>query len=209
MAMQFGVFTIRADGLNRSKGRQFEASVLGMMHAMNNTKSGRALMNGFRAVRREVLVFPYDGSMGQCNAYATSDWGMYRNKVAFSPQGWSAHSACAAQGPAGNTPMEVLFHELVHALRFAAKTLQKRATAAQEEEIAILVTNIFSSEMNRPLRWRHSGFNKLPNSDPVAFYGNHFPLIKMFVKEHPTVSEELSDIWTKFNPVREFYDREL
>ena len=209
MARQFGVFTIRPDGLSGNKASQYEASMLGMLHALDSIRSGHALLQGFRAIKREVLVFPYSGRLGHCNAYATSDWGMYRNKVSFSPGTWSAHTSCAALGPAGNTALEVLVHELVHALRFAGKTLQRRATAAQEEEIAILVTNIFSSETNRPLRWRHSGFTKLPSNDPVAFYANNLPLIKMFCTEHPTVSLDLARIWTPFNPLREYYDREV
>ena len=209
MARQFDVFTIRPDGLSGKKAEQYEASMLGMLRALDSIRSGHALLQGFRAIKREVLVFPYSGRLGTCNAYATSDWGMYRNKVSFSPGTWSAHTTCAALGPAGNGVLEVLVHELVHALRFAGKTLQRRATAAQEEEIAILVANIFSSETNRPLRWRHSGFAKLPSNDPVAFYANNLPLIKMFCTEHPVVSLELARIWTPFNPLREYYDREV
>jgi hypothetical protein len=213
MAKQFSVFTIRPDGLDGKKGTQYEASVLGMFRALDSFKTGRALLDGFRSVRREVLVFPYSGKINgkahRCNAYATSDWGMYRNKVSYSPGTWSASSGCSHAGSAGASPMEVLFHELVHALRFASKTLQKRATSGQEEEIAIVVTNILSSETNRSLRWNHNGFDKLPSSDPVAFYGKNLALIKMFVKEHPKVSMDLSHIWTKFNPLREYYDREL
>ena len=209
MARQFGVFTIRPDGLSGTKASQYEASMLGMFHALDSLRTGHALLQGFRAIKREVLVFPYNGRLGACNAYATDDWGMYRNKVSFSPGTWSAHTSCAALGSAGNFALEVLVHELVHAMRFAGKTLQRRATAAQEEEIAILVTNIFSSETNRPLRWKHSGFAKLPSNDPVKFYGNNLPLIKMFCTEHPAVSLELARIWTKFNPLREYYDREV
>ena len=209
MAQQFGVFTIRPDGLSGKKAFQYEASTLGMFRALDSIRSGHALFQGFRALTREVLVFPYSGSLGQCNAYATSDWGMYRNKVSFSPDTWFAHTSCAAVGSAGNAAMEILFHELVHALRFSGKTMQRRATAEQEEEIAILVTNIFSSETNRPLRWRHAGFDKLPSKDPVAFYANNLPLIQMFCKEHPTVSLDFARIPAPFNPLREYYDREV
>lgn len=208
MARQFGVFTIRPDGLSGNDASRYEASMLGMFHGLESIRSGHALLQGFRAISREVLVFPYSGRLGQCNAYATSDWGMYRNKVSFSPGTWFAHTSCSA-GAAGNTAVEILFHELVHALRWAGKTLQRRATAAQEEEIAILVTNIFSSETNRPLRWRHLNFSKLPSNDPVAFYANNLPLIRMFCTEHPIVSLDLGRIWTPFNPLREYYDREV
>ena len=183
--------------------------MLGMFRALDALKSGHALLQGFRAINREVLVFPYDKRLGQCNAYAKADWGMYRNKVSFSPDHWFAHTSCALSGPAGNTALEVFVHELVHALRFAGKTLQRRATESQEEEIAILVTNIFSAETNRPLRWRHSGFSTLPSNDPVHFYANNLPLIRMFCTEHPAVSRDLAYVWTTFNPLREYYDREL
>ncbi len=213
MAQQYGVFTVRADGLSGKQAANYEASVLGMLRALDSFKTGHALLRGFSAARREVLVFPYHGSVGgtkdKCNAYATSDWGMYRNKVSFSPMTWSTSGGCSHAWSAGASAMEVLFHELVHALRFSTKTLQKRATSGQEEEIAILVTNIFSSESNRALRWNHQGFAKLPNGDPVDWYGKNLNLIKMFVKEHPKVSQDLSYVWTKFNPVREYYDREL
>ena len=213
MGVQFDVFTVRADGLSGGKAKQYEGSVLGMLRSLNQYKSGRALLDGFRAAKREVLVFPYNGVINgakhKCNAYATSDWGMYRNKVAFSPDTWKTGGGCAHAWSAGATAHEVLFHELVHALRFSTKTMEKRATSGQEEEIAILVTNIFSSEGNRTPRWRHQGFDKLPNPDPVAWYGKNLPLIKMFVKEHPKVSRDLSYVWTKFNPLREYYDREV
>ena len=212
MARQFNVFTIRADGLSGQKAFQYEASMLGMLRAIDSMKSGRALINGFRAARREVLVFPYNGKINgkaaKCNAYATADWGMYRNKVSFSPGTWSPHAGCNNAGSAGASALEVLYHELVHALRFSTKTIDKRTVGGEEEEIAIFVTNIFSSENNRAPRWRHQGFDKLPNNDPVAWYGNNLELIKLFVKEHPKVSRELSFIWTKFNPLKEYYDRE-
>lgn len=209
VARQFGVFTIRPDGLSDKKAFQYEASMLGMFRALDSIKSGHALLEGFRAITREVLVFPYDGNLGQCNAYATSDWGMYRNKVSFSPDTWFAHTSCASGGPAGNTAHEILVHELVHALRFSGKTMNRRATDDQEEEIAILVTNVFSSETNRPLRWRHADFAKLPSNDPVTFYANNLPVIRMFCTEHPTVSLDLARIETPFNPLREYYDREV
>ena len=47
----------------------------------------------------------------------------------------------------------------------------------------------------------------MPN--PEAWYGKNLALIKMFVKEHPKVSRDLSYVWTKFNPLREYYDREV
>src|SRR5262245_53138372 len=81
MAKQFGVFTIPPDGLSGKKPEQYEASMLGMFHALDSLRTSHALFQGFRAIKREVLIFPYNGSLGTCNAYATDDWGMYRNKV--------------------------------------------------------------------------------------------------------------------------------
>jgi hypothetical protein len=209
MAKQFGVFTIRADGLAGKKADQFEAQVLGMIRSLEAIEAGRALLNGFRAVGREVLVFPYNDSLGHCNAYATTDWGMYRNKVSFTPSGWFATSPCFTSGSAGNSSHEVLFHELVHAIRFAGGTLGRHTKGDQEEEIAILVTNIFSSETHRPLRWRHSDFSELKNVTSVGFYGKNRALIDMFCKEHPKLSLALARVsYAPFNPLREYYDQE-
>jgi hypothetical protein len=209
MAKQFGVFTIRADGLTGQKADLFEAQMLGMLRSLEAIETGRALLNGFRAVGREVLVFPYHGSLGHCNAYATTDWGMYRNKVSFTPSGWFATSPCFKNGSAGNSSHEVLFHELAHAIRFAAGTLGKRTRGDQEEEIAILITNVFSSETHRPLRQRHSDFSELKNATSVGFYSQNRTLIDLFCKEHPKLSLELARVsYAPFNPLREYYDRE-
>ena len=208
MARTFTPFTIRADGLNGRAATQFEASVLGMLHGMNAISTGRVLMDGFRAVGREVLIFPYDGSLGGCNAFATDDWGMFRNKVSFSPNGWFATSPCFTNGAAGNAALEVLMHELVHALRFAAKTLGKSVSGEQEEDLAILVTNLFSSETNRPLRRDHNGFNALPDSDPVKYYAANLRLINTFCQQHPVFTNALARLKMQFNPLREYYDRE-
>jgi len=208
MARQFTPFTVRADGLSGKKAFQFEASVLGTLHALDSIPTGRVLMDGFRKVGKEVLIFPYDGSQGKCNAYAYGDWGMFRNKVSYSPEGWFATSPCFKSGPAGAAAIEILFHELVHALRFAAKTMNKHVTDEQEEEIAILVTNLFASQTHRPLRWNHSGFAKLPNNDPVTFYGRNLKLIDIFCRQHPALTMGLARLDVEFNPLREYYDRE-
>ncbi|MCP5159186.1 MAG: hypothetical protein H6975_07150 [Gammaproteobacteria bacterium] len=209
MARQFGNLTIRADGLDGKKAFQFEAQLLGMLRGLEATETGRVLFSAFRAVGREVLLFPYNDSLGHCNAYATTDWGLYRNKVSFTPKTWFTTSACYKTGAAGNSAHEVLFHELVHAIRFAAKTMGKHMNDGQEEEIAILVTNIYSSETHRPLRQRHADFSELKNTTSVTFHAKHRALIDLFCKEHPALSLALARVsYSPFNPLREYYDRE-
>jgi hypothetical protein len=212
MAHQYRVFTVRAYGLSGGAATKYEAAVVGMLRSLEAYKSGRAILDGFKAAKREVLVFPYNGTINgtkhRCNAYATADWGMYRNKVSFSPNTWYASGGCSHAGSAGASPHEVLVHELVHALRFSAKKMDRGTIGDDEEDIAILVTNIYSSEGNRNLRFNHAGFNQLPNGNPVDWYGKNLKLLKLFVNQHPKVSLDLSYVRTKFNPLREYYDRE-
>ncbi|MCP5458373.1 MAG: hypothetical protein H6971_01930 [Gammaproteobacteria bacterium] len=209
MTAQFKQFTVRADGLSGNKAHQFEAQVMGMLHSLETTDTGRALLAEFQAVGREVLLFPYKGSMGDCNAFATTDWGLYRNKVSYTPKTWFTTQACYKNGAAGNSAHEVLFHELVHAVRFAGGKLGKKFTGAQEEEVAILVTNIYSSETHRPLRRRHSDFSELRNATSVSFYTQNWALVDRFCKEQPKFSRALADVsYSPFNPLREYYERD-
>lgn len=209
MARQYFSFTIRADGLEDKAAFQYEASVLGMLHSMECFKTTHALLQGFRAYNREVLVTPniLESGEEECNARAKSDWGLYRTKILFSPTTYFRDSDCFETG-AGNSPHEVLCHEMVHALRYVAGTNHKHTKKAQEERIAITVTNIFSSETHRKLRRKHDGHE--PLKDPVKLTSSgylqaYFKLIDLFCKEHPNVSSWLAGVETEFNPLREYY----
>jgi hypothetical protein len=97
---------------------------------------------------------------------------------------------------------------MVHALRYVAGTNRKHTNKAQEERIAITVTNIFSSEIHRPLRKKHDGHE--PLKDPVmltsaGYLRAYWKLIALFAQQHPNISSWLACVETPFNPLREYY----
>ncbi len=203
MAKQFERFTIRADGLSGKKAVEYESTIIGMLRSFEAFQMGHVLMNGFRFYQREVLVFPYDGKLGRCNARAQSDWGMFRTKVSFSPQDFNGMSACYGPGTAGTSPHEVFFHELVHGLRSAAKTL---GTFNQpgEEEVAIMVANVFASEMNHPLRRSMFSTAAIEMTSEDFLRGNT-PMVQAFYKQHPDFCRWIAEVTVPFNPVRTYY----
>ena len=209
MTRQFRPFTVRGDGLDDRAAQQYEFSVLGMLHSFDAIKTTRALMNGFRANGRDVLVVPYDFSRGECNAVARHEWGLFPNKVYYSPNIFYPDGDCIDTGDAGNSAHEVLCHELVHALRRGAGTIHKHTKKGEEETLAIMITNIFASETNKPgLRKNHDGHDrqkdpKLNTSD--GYLAAHRKLVDLFVREHIAVATELSCVDTHFNPIRAYF----
>ncbi len=204
MAKQYDRITIRADGLEGRRAAQYETSVAGMLRSYEQMPMGRALMQAFRFLKREVLIFPYDGALGRCNAYVDDDWGLFRTKLSFTPGDFVGRSACFPNHAAGTTPHEVLFHELVHALRDAAGKRLSFKGQAGEEAIAIMVTNIFSSEVNRPLRRDMNGYVQTTIS-AADFFAANGDMIRVFYHQHPEFCRWVADAVVPFNPLRTYY----
>jgi len=125
----------------------------------------------------------------------------------------------------GRNPCGKLFHELVHAfrlvtekasnrpfypnvfLRTAAAAKKKPEYDTEEEFFAILITNIFSSETGRPLRAGHDANEALPSdlSTNKGFLAveEYARLVRQFCQDHSSVSQELRDVPSAFNPIKE------
>ena len=129
----------------------------------------------------------------------------------------------------GGTPAESLFHELVHAFRHVTETASKRPGPykgaqknpfvpsalkknypefdEEEEFFAVLITNIFSSETGRPLRKDHNDLEALPPelSTNKGFLAveEYARLIRQFCGEHRSVSQQIRDVSSQFNPIKE------
>ena len=209
MTRQFRPFTVRGDDLGDRAAQQYEFSVLGVLHSFDAIKTTRALMDGFRAAGRDVLVVPYDFKDGDCNASARSEWGLYPNKVYYSPNIYYPEGDCIDTGDAGNSAHEVLCHELVHAFRRGAGTIHKHTKKGEEETLAIMVTNIFASETNKKaLRKSHDGHD--PQKDPAlntseGYLAANRKLVELFVREHVALATNLSCVDTHFNPIRAYF----
>jgi hypothetical protein len=212
MAHQFGMLTIRADGLDGRAAFQYEAQVVGMLHQLDALQTGHAVLNGFRFYRRPVLISPYDGSLGECNAAAGATWGLFSAKVSFTPYIHGRHTRCVTGPsgfyPAGDSPQESLMHELTHAVRAVAGKLGS-LYVAEEEDIAMLVANIFSSETSRCLRLRYED-NQCVKDDPRVYSQQYVEdnrdLIKAFHKQHPDFTRWLARVKAPFNPLRQYFD---
>ena len=204
MTKHYDQFTIRADGLDGKKAFQYEATVLGMLRSPEQMQVGRAIMQACRFYRREVLIYPYDGGLGHCNAYVYDDWGLYRTKLSFTPADFVGVSACYPRHAAGTTPHEVLFHELVHAMRESAGKRLKFQGHAGEERVAVMVSNIFASEVNRPLREAGGGFGQISISS-ADFFAANGDMIRVFYHQHPEFCRWVADCAVPFNPLRTYY----
>ncbi len=132
-------------------------------------------------------------------------------EITFSPGQFASGGTCSVGG-AGRDADEVLFHELCHAMRYG--TGQRNACFASfagfrgyEEFVAVLLTNVFSSETRRTLRRDHEGYNQMPKTsrllddrgnrivrnlnDPKVFYGWAELQIKNLAKYHKTMTDYL------------------
>ena len=125
----------------------------------------------------------------------------------------------------GFRPDEILIHEMVHAIRDARGINggNKELLAGsifrggkiydnEDEFIAILITNIYSSEQKRPsLRMDHNGFGDLDTDTDETFLPHRdesdyrYRLLHKLVAQDTVLALELQKIPSKFNPIRRFF----
>ena len=206
MTASFGRLTVRADGMSGKKATEYEATLVGMLRSFEQWEAGKALMRAFAFYNRPVLVFPYDGKLGKCNARTQGEkGGLFPNHVSISPQMFNGASSCFPSTAAGATPQEILFHELVHAARSVAGKLGTYSPWG-EEVAAITVANVFSSEMNRPIRspWSPTSIDPV-QMDPAQFMRLSTDILSMFYHQMPEFFRWIAEVNVAFNPVRLYY----
>jgi hypothetical protein len=150
--------------------------------------------------------------------------------IPFIRQTWLAHNLLIARGLRfrftylNYTPEDLLFHELVHALRIMRGLAHPITPVGQglgtpedetnlagfvrnkfEEWVAILITNIYASETGRPnaLRDDH-GFNFVPASvqNMREYHTLYQSSLARLWQEMGEFMERLATINTPFNPLR-------
>lgn len=206
MTASFGRFTVRADGMSGKKATNYEANVLGMIRSFEQWKAGKALLRAFAFYNQPVLVFPYDGKLGHCNARTQGErGGLQPNHVSITPQMFNGASSCFPSTAAGATPHEILFHELVHATRSVAGKLGTFSEWG-EEVAAIVVSNVFSSEMNRPIRspWQPRSIAAV-TMDPAQFMRLSTDILSVFYHQMPEFFRWIAEVDVSFNPIRLYY----
>jgi hypothetical protein len=130
-------------------------------------------------------------------------------------KGGNPHN-CNNSSTAGANPDEILFHELIHSLRQISGKWRKGKLPKldskytnDEEFIAVMVTNIYISISNRPLRDAHSGFGI--NNDQLSWttllLNEERELVKVFIRDHPSLSKVIQGVNTSYNPIRAYLSK--
>jgi hypothetical protein len=126
-------------------------------------------------------------------------------------------------GVVGSDPDEVMFHEMVHALRMLQGELQAVPTGATdddydnvEEFLAVLVTNLYMSEKDPhgPLRASHNGFSALRAEESTSdgFLLNNMENLFWIQRLYPSEMRYFHTLAQnrkpKFNPIREYVNNQ-
>jgi hypothetical protein len=123
-----------------------------------------------------------------------------------------------ARGDFQPTPETVLLHELVHAFRHVSRTFdgayatqgRLKQYTSPEEFNAVLVENIFRSEMRDHLRASHKGFHDLDSDLAGSFEffkvsTKAFDLVEKFCRENKGLTGALARVRVSFNPIAAYY----
>ncbi len=133
--------------------------------------------------------------------------------IEFSPTQWMTSGVATNQGKKikpGARRDEILFHEMVHAMRQMAGQLNCSDAASgydtKAEVWSIITTNIYSSCWNRPLRKDHHGFHQLGTASAKNFYKGFERMIGHMCRDFPRFTRNVAGVHTAtFNPFREYY----
>lgn len=189
------------------------------------SQAGRDLAASLRFHSKTILLVPYPGQDGHAQEWwwGSSPEDNY-SMVRFTPA--RGRTFCAAQirkkRPA-SLSHEVLFHELVHSLRRMSGKMRgwnlrgSTVLSSQgnvEEFIAIMVTNIFISDVTNRYKtglrndWAsHSPLDpKLAESYRFFSLGTKaFNLISTFCSDNPGFTRKLAKVRAHFNPIAAYY----
>ena len=205
---------------------EWKASIEKHLFKIASTDVGMALFNAIIDSGFYIAIGPEADN--HCNAHGFGGaTGGYQGKlvkggVTFNPKAYENGSHCARikrgkNHKYGSLPDEILFHELIHALR--GGLLLNNATPVQggltrysntEEFLAIVITNIYISDpknnSSSGLRAGHAG--KLPLekrfSRSLCFFASSpqiLPLLLDFQAKQPRLATSLASVKANFNPL--------
>lgn len=206
----------------------YEKAIEQLFASIEKTATGRAVLRAIdRTAPRAMMVEPIlHKPPGLPDAFAGAvDLKAARRRgsdtcIGFTPAHWtpttnmSHRTLTGAEyyyGP-GAQPDEVLLHEVVHGLRHMAGLRMTRNVPFQsgydkfEEFYAILIANIYRSELRRPdLRTDHRSFKPLESigiktqEDFYDYRLNKWHLEKL-QRQQPSLFFDLQAVKAKFNP---------
>jgi hypothetical protein len=183
---------------------------------------------GFNATANNVVLPKLvDGPVDMDNLKAGYDDSKHNSLVRYNPWMWNAEAVAGVgfipkaadfKSAPGVLKDEILLHEMVHALRRMRNTVDNHKPLDQprydtvEEFMAIVVSNVYRSEMNRPgLRADHHGFTALPPAQenaqafldaPGKGADSNKSRMQEFKKDNPDFFNDLKKSPAKFNPFK-------
>ncbi len=207
--VDYGPIVIRPDSIKDArKARQYMSTMLGMLRALEmSTAVGRALLSWIRLYRKPVLIIPNDGIMRRGSYVET--FGMFNATVNFTPTARGRGACCSldkqGQYTAAESPHEQLIHELTHVARIVSGTLGKMKHGIDdEEELAVMVTNIFSVEIKRnPISdyFVSQEITKDFATFSTGYYNDYFDVIDCFARQNVFLAVKLARVKTTYNPL--------
>lgn len=215
-----GPFTVRPDGIKDDRAaRQYIAQVIGIIRGVETTSTGKALITAISSYHRPVLIFPLVETDDDEDGGVTYGWvyprlGLFPVALSFTPLfGQRLRQLRDEKQDYGKTftPHEAIVHELVHVARAVSGNFGR--LGHDEEELAVMVADMFSVQINRPPINSYDEMEDVKKSDLAAFsrtYCNdNFEMIEAFCKQNKKLAYDLSYAKTAFNPLRLYIDENL
>ena len=214
-------FTIRADGIkDERQARAYLAEVAGIIRSIEATSTiGKTLISAICGYKNPVLVFPlikaYDADDDTPYAWVSTRCGLFPVVMSYSPlfgQRLRKHLGGDPQNFEHSfTPHEVFVHELVHVARASSGNFDRMGD--DEEDLAVMIANMFSVEMNRPPIKSYDEMAPIKKGDVAAFTrtfcDDHAEMIGTFCQQNRDLAVQLSYAKTAFNPLRMYIDENL
>ena len=221
-------------GLRPYQAMLYEHTVQGLLRQLQNSSVGSAVIQMINQSPRELRIIPHailsfeqssahittDGKESQCLKQACPSGGS-DSVIWFEPQTytdpmfrdvWDRHGIIR--------PEDILLHELVHALRimrgiFVWKTMAHKYDKV-EEFYAILLANIYASEMGRSgdLRGDHRApYHRLKDEtdqglwadSDMIHYMNFQDEVDELVRSMPDLCFKVASLQVAWNPLRRQY----
>lgn len=213
-----GPFTVRPDDIKNDKeARQYIRQVVDIIRYLGTNHIGNALITAIGSYSKPVLVFPLvqTDEDGGAMAWVYPRWGLFPVVMSFTPlfgQRLRKHlGGNEDQFEKVFTPHETFVHELVHVAR-AVSGNYKRLGDDDEEELAAIVTNMFSSGINRPLITSYEEMTAVKGNVAefsTKVYKDNFDILAAFCKQNRKLALDLSYAKVAFNPLRQYVDENL
>ncbi len=197
--------------------RLYEHRVRELLDQMEHWKIGRTLLDSLDK-RVPVWIRPQTQDLRDgCNASAHPElwverWGEDSIDVEMSPDDWTLHGC--GKGAPGLNPLDVFFHEMVHAsrhTRVAFENLEWKDLGNMkdgEELLAVMITNSFMSERGQKIFRQDHETDQTNTQDELegalAAAPDWFESLKTLVNSNDALVEEVKKLTMPFNVFRDF-----